>query len=44
MALFIAIVVGVIGTLIIERQLNNPNRLEIRIPVRNEETPYIRRR
>jgi hypothetical protein len=40
MMLFIAMLIGVIGTIIIERQLN---RSEIKIPVRNEEPPHFRR-
>jgi hypothetical protein len=42
MTLFIAMVIGVIGTIVIERQFHKSNRSEIRIPVRNEDQTYFR--
>ena len=37
MALFIVTVIGVIGTILIEWQIHNSNRSEIKIPVRSDD-------
>ena len=42
MVLFIAMVIGVIGTIIIEWQLHKLNRAEIQIPVRSDDPPHFR--
>ena len=44
MVLFVVMVIGVIGTLLIERQLHISNRSEIKIPVRSDDTPYFSKR
>jgi hypothetical protein len=44
MALFIVMVIGVIGTLHIERQIHNSNRSDIKITVRSDETRYTSKR
>jgi hypothetical protein len=43
MMLFITMVIGVIGTIVIERQFHKSNRAEIHIPVRSDDPPYFRR-
>jgi hypothetical protein len=44
MVLFIVMVIGVIGTIFIERQVHKSNRSEIKIPVRSDETRYFSKR
>lgn len=43
MALFIVLLIGAVGTVIIEWQINKSNRSEIQIPVRNEGLTFYRR-
>ncbi len=43
MALFIVMLIGVVGTIFIERQINKSNRELKRIPVRSDKHPVNRR-
>jgi hypothetical protein len=43
MSLFFAILIGALGTILIERQLRKANRAAIRVPVRSENNRRYRR-
>lgn len=42
MALFIVMLIGVVGTIFIERQINKSSREVIRVPVRSDSHPVNR--
>jgi|GEM_PF-3008501 hypothetical protein len=42
MSLFFAILIGALGTILIERQLRKANRAAIRVPVRSENNKRYR--
>jgi hypothetical protein len=43
MLLFVAMLIGVFGTILFERQLRKSNRAAIRVPVRSENDRHYRR-
>jgi hypothetical protein len=43
MVLFFAMIIGIIGTIIIERQLQKSNRVESRVPVRSDDNQTFHR-